>query len=93
VGRENGGGEWEVKRGMAAAFLGGEGMLEWRSACVRWRQRRPVGLSGKDEGRAADRVGPPVSEGRRRGRLGQKEEEGRWATAGPKIGNGPKFKK
>jgi hypothetical protein len=59
----------------------------------RWRRRCPVWLPGKDEGRVADRVGSPISEGRRRGRLGQKGEEERWAAAGPKIRNGPKFKK
>jgi hypothetical protein len=76
VGRENGGGEWEVKRVWWRSFWEGRGCRSGGSAYGRWRQRCPVGLSGKDEGRAADRVGLPVSEGRWRGRLGQKGEEG-----------------
>jgi hypothetical protein len=79
-----------------AIWFGGEGNGgdEWgvqRGAAV--AVSGGEGMPGKDEGRAADRAGLPVSEGRWRGRLGRKGEEGRWATARLKIKNGLKFKK
>jgi hypothetical protein len=55
------------------------------STCGSW-WRRPVGLPLEEDNQVADRVGPPVSEGRRRGRLGRKGEEERWAVTGPEGG-------
>jgi hypothetical protein len=39
-------------------------------------------LPKEEDSRAADRAGPPVSEGRRWGKRGRKEEGERWAVAG-----------
>jgi hypothetical protein len=67
----------------------------------RWRRQHPVGLPEEEDGRSADRAGPPVNEGeavgqarpeggRERGgqQLGRKGEGERWAAAGPKTRNG-----
>jgi hypothetical protein len=74
-------------------FREGRGCRSGGSARGSWRRRHPVGLPEEDEGQAVDRAGPHGSEGRWWSRLGRKGEEGRWAAAGPKIRNGPKFKK
>jgi hypothetical protein len=49
-------GEWGVKRGENVAPF----PLEEGSS---GRRRCPVGLSEEEDGRSADRVGPPISEG------------------------------
>jgi hypothetical protein len=63
------------------------------SACGRWR-RRPVGLPEEEDSRAADRVGPPVSDGEAAGQAGLEgggREVGRgWAERGRKRG-GPRL--
>jgi hypothetical protein len=71
------------------------------SARGKWWWWRPVRLPEEEDGRPADRVGPPVSEGEAAGKagpeggrercgpwLGQKGEGERWAVAGPETRNG-----
>jgi hypothetical protein len=49
----------------------------------RWQRRRPVGLPEEEDGRPADRAGPPVSEGEVAGQAGP---EGGREIGGPCLG-------
>jgi hypothetical protein len=64
------------------------------SALGRWRRWRPVGLSEEEDNQAADRVGPPISEGEAAGQAGPegggKEVGCSWAGRGRKRG-GPRL--
>jgi hypothetical protein len=57
------------------------------SARGRWRQRCSVGIPEEDDGRPANRAGPPISEEEAAGQAGPEGGEGeRWATAGSRGG-------
>jgi hypothetical protein len=55
--------------GMWCRFWDRRGRQGSKSACGRWR-RRPVGLLEEEDGRPADRAGPPISEGEAAGQAG-----------------------
>jgi hypothetical protein len=94
-------GEWGVKRGeMRHHFRERRGHRGGGSARGRWWRRCPVGLLEEEDGRPADRVGPPISEGEEAGQAGPKgggSEVGRdWAErgrerGGPRLGQKPEM--
>jgi hypothetical protein len=80
-------GEDAVGRLLAMARETGDGPVRRGGA------RRTAVLGRLDRGREM-RVGPAHQRGRRwEEQVGQRWEEGRWAAAGSKTGDGPKFKK